>query len=118
MVTVAAPVYEQDQFVGIVAADMQLTQITNKINSIKAGDTGYAFMIDDAGRILSMPQAGFDMFGIRPEDLNGEEFFKQTIIGSGTDELQAATRRMSSGGNGLLIVDNKGVDTYISFSRR
>lgn len=116
VVTVAAPVYDQEQFAGIVAADMQLTEITNQINSIKVGDTGYAFMIDDAGRILSMPPAGFDMFGVRPEDLNDEEFFKQTIIGSGTDELQAVTKRMSSGGNGLLIVDNHGVDTYISFA--
>ncbi len=55
------------------------------------------------------------MFGIRPQDMNSEEFFKQTILGVGTDQLQAVTKRMTSGGNGLLTVDVNGVDTYISF---
>jgi len=116
VVTVAAPVYEEDQFIGVVAADMQLAQITEQVSSIKVGKTGYAFMLDDAGRILSMPPAGFNMFGIRPEDMNSEEFFNQTILGLGADQLQVVTKRMTSGRNGLLIVDINGVDTYISFS--
>jgi GAF domain-containing protein/HAMP domain-containing protein len=116
VVTVAAPLYENNHFAGVIAADMQLTEITEQINSIQVGETGYAFMLDDAGRILSMPPAGFEMFGLRPEDINSEEFFKQTIIGKGTDELQALTRRMSAGGNGLLIVDVQGVATYVSFA--
>lgn len=116
VVTVAAPVYEKDEFLGVVAADMQLTQITEQINSIKVGESGYAFIIDDAGRILSMPPAGYDMFGIRPDDINGEDFFKQTILGLGSVELQALTKRMTSGGRGLLTIDNQGVNTYVSFA--
>jgi GAF domain-containing protein/HAMP domain-containing protein len=115
VVTVAAPVYEGNEFTGIVAADMQLTQITQQVSSIKVGETGYAFMIDDAGRILSMPESGFEMFNLRPEDLNSEEFFKHTILGTGTDALQSLTTRMAAGGNGLLTIDVNGVDTYISF---
>ena len=115
VVTVASPVYENNRFIGVVAADMKLGDITKQIGLLKIGETGYAFMIDDAGRILSMPKAGFDMFGIRQEDMNSEEFFKQTILGAGTDQLQAVTKRMTSGGNGLLTVDVNGVETYISF---
>jgi len=116
VVTVAAPVYDGNQFIGVVAADMQLAEITEQVGSIKVGETGHAFMIDDAGRILSMSPAGFEMFGIRPEDINNGEFFKQTILGMGTDELKAVTKRMTAGGSGLLIVDVNDVDTYISFS--
>jgi GAF domain-containing protein/HAMP domain-containing protein len=116
VVTVAAPVYEGDRFIGIVAADMQLTEITKNVDFLKVGETGYAFMIDDAGRVLSMPPAGFEMFGIRPEDFNSEEFSKQTILGKGTDQLKALTTRMAAGWNGLLVVDVNGVDTYISVS--
>jgi len=116
VVTVAVPVYDGNHFAGVVAADMQLTQITEQINTIKLGETGYAFLLDDAGRILSMPPAGFQMFGIRPEDLRSEEFYKQTLIGSGSAELQSVTRRMTAGGNGLLTVDAHGADTYISFA--
>ncbi len=116
VVTVAAPAYEGDQFIGVVAADMQMDQITSQISSIKAGETGYAFMIDDAGRILSMPPAGFEIFGISPEDMNSEEFFKQTVLGLGSEGVDIATRRMVAGGTGLLIVDINGVDHYISFA--
>lgn len=115
VVTVAAPVYESNDFVGVVAADMQLAQITEQISSIRVGETGYAFMLDDAGRIISMPEVGFDMFGVHSEDMESEEFFRHTLLGRGTDELQSVTRRMTAGGNGLLTVNVNGVDTYISF---
>ena len=115
VVTVAAPVYEGNEFIGVIAADMQLTQITQQISSIKVGKTGYAFMIDDAGRILAMPKPGFDMFGLRPEDMNSDDFFKQTILGAGSADLQSLTRRMTAGGNGLLTIEVNGVDTYVSF---
>src|SRR3970040_569100 len=73
-------------------------------------------MIDGAGRIISMTPAGYELFGIRPEEINTDEFFKQTILGEGSNPLQAITRRMVAGGSGLLIVQVNGVDTYISFS--
>jgi GAF domain-containing protein/HAMP domain-containing protein len=116
VVTVAAPVYENDQFVGIVAADMQLTEITERVQSIRVGQTGYAFMIDGPGHILSMPPAGFEMFGIDPDEIRNEEFFKETVLDKSTDELRSVTYRMMQGGSGLEIVDVNGVDTYISFS--
>ena len=116
VVTVAAPVYESDQFMGVIAADMQLIEITQQIGSIRVGETGYAFMLDQAGRILSMPTPGYEMFGIPSTNTNAEDFFKHTILGSGTPELQALTRRMTAGGHGLLNIDVNGVDTYVSFA--
>jgi len=116
VVTAASPIYENGRFVGVVAADMKLGEIADQISSLKIGETGYAFMIDDAGRIFSMPSDGYKMFGINPQELNSQDFTKQTILGLGTVELQAVTKRMTSGGNGLLSVEVNGVDTYISFS--
>ena len=116
VVTAAAPVYEADQFIGVIAADMRLDEITSQISSIRVGETGYAFMIDDAGRILSMPPSGFEVFGIRPGDINSEEFFKQTVLGLGDEDIRTVTRRMVAGGTGLLVVDVNGVDHYISFA--
>jgi GAF domain-containing protein/HAMP domain-containing protein len=116
VVTVAAPIYLGDEFNGVVAADMTMDKITAQIRSLKIGQTGYSYMIDSAGRIISMPSAGYELFGVEPETINAEEFFKQTILGAGSFELQAVTRRMVAGGSGLLIVQVNGVDTYISFS--
>jgi GAF domain-containing protein/HAMP domain-containing protein/PAS domain-containing protein len=116
VVTVAAPVYTGDTFNGVVAADMQLAQITEQVQTLTLGETGYAFMIDDAGRILSMPPAGYELFGLKPEEINTEEFFKETLLGVGSYELQAVVRRMAAGGNGLVIVDANGVDAYVAYS--
>ncbi|HEU0293282.1 MAG TPA: GAF domain-containing protein [Anaerolineales bacterium] len=116
VVTVASPVYIGDTFNGVVAADIQLSRITEQVSSLKIGQTGYAFMIDDAGRIISMPPAGYAMFGINPEALAPEEYFKQTVMGAGPDELSSITNRMTAGGNGLNIIKVNGADTYISYA--
>lgn len=116
VVTVAAPVFLGDEFHGVVAADMTMENITEQIRAISIGQTGYAFMVDSAGRIISMPPAGYQLFGIQPEDINAEEFFKQTILGEGSYELQAITRRMVAGGTGLLTVQANGTDIYVSFA--
>jgi len=116
VVTVASPVYLGDTFNGVVAADIQLSRITEQVSNLEVGQTGYAFMIDDAGRIISMPDAGYAMFGINRDELAPEEFFKQTVMGQGSDELNALTNRMTAGGNGLNIIQVNGVDTYISYA--
>jgi GAF domain-containing protein/HAMP domain-containing protein/PAS domain-containing protein len=115
VVTVASPVYVGDQFNGVVAADIQLSEVTEQVGSITIGQTGYALMIDDAGRIISMPPAGYQMFGINPEEFSTEEFFKQTILGEGPEDLGSVVRRMVVGGTGLNIIDVNGVDTYIGY---
>lgn len=116
VLTIASPLYSGDKFNGIVAADMQLTEITQLVQELKIGKTGYAFLLDDAGRIISMPSAGYDLFGLNPNSLKDDEFYKQTLLDVGPEQLQAAVRRMVAGGRGLLIIDDKGIDTYISFA--
>lgn len=116
VVTVASPVYVRNKFNGVVAADMKLADITRQVETLKIGNTGYAFMIDDAGRIISMPPAGYKLFGVKPEDLADQDFSKQTLLGEGGDELSVVVRRMVAGGSGLLTVDVSHVPTYIAFS--
>lgn len=116
VVTVASPVYVRNSFFGVLAADMQLSNITEQVQQLNIGETGYAFMLDDAGRILSMPAGGYELFGLDPNSINNEEFFKQTLLGVGSFELQSIVRRMVAGGDGLQIINANGVDTYIAFS--
>ena len=116
VVTVAAPIYFGDEFNGVVAADIQLSKITEQVSSIKVGQSGYAFMIDGAGRIISMPPSGYAMFGINPQELPAEEYFKQTVLGEGPEDLGSIIRRMVVGGSGLNVINSDGVDTYVTFS--
>ncbi len=71
VMTIASPFYVGDEFNGVVAADMQLTEITQQVQDLKIGKTGYAFMLDDAGRIISMPPAGYRV--IRPGSKQREQ---------------------------------------------
>ncbi len=116
VVTTASPVYMGTRFNGVVAADIQLSRVEERIASIKIGQTGYAFMIDDAGRIITMPPAGYDLFGINPEELNPDDIFQQTVLGEGSNELGAITSRMTAGGSGLDIIQVDGIDTYVAYS--
>ena len=116
VVTMASPIYNGDEFKGVVAADMQLSEITQQVQDLKIGETGYAFLIDDAGRIISMPPAGYELFGLDPNNMNEEEYFKQTLFGTGTEQLQSVVRRMAAGGNGLQVVEAGGTDMYISYA--
>jgi GAF domain-containing protein/HAMP domain-containing protein len=114
VVSVAAPVYQGDEFMGIVAADMQLAGLEEHIDQIRVGQTGYAFMLDDAGQILALPQKGHGLFGF--DAANGQASFGQSVLGLGSIDLQAAMLRMVAGEIGFQIVDVGGVETYVSFA--
>lgn len=116
VVTVAAPVYYGDEFHGIVAADVKLSNVTSQAENIKIGNTGYAFIIDSDGRVITMPPAGYKMYGITAEELPSDEFFKQTLVGVGPTDLSSVTRRMVAGGSGINVIKVDGIDTYISYS--
>src|SRR5258706_3584610 len=116
VVTIASPVYYGNDFNGIVAADIKLSNITGQISSLKIGQTGFVFILDDAGRIISMPDQGYALFGIDQSAFPADEFFKQTVLNDGPEELQSIARRMIAGGNGINTLKINRVDTYISFA--
>src|SRR4030095_3474707 len=112
IVTAVSPVYYGDDFKGVVAADIQLSNITEEVLDVKVAQTGYPFIIDTGGRVISMPAAGYKMFGIDPKALPADEFYNQTVFDYGSEGLQAITRRMTGGGNGINTIQVNGVDTY------
>ena len=116
VMTITSPFYVGDEFNGIVAADMQLTEITQQVQGIKIGETGYAFLLDDAGRIISMPSEGYELFGLDPNSLINEDIEKQTVLNMGPDQLQSVVRRMVAGGRGLVVIDSNGIPTYVSYA--
>jgi methyl-accepting chemotaxis protein len=57
VVTVAAPVKSQNQFVGVAGADISLDSISKTINSLNFGGHGYAFIVSGEGKILVHPDS-------------------------------------------------------------
>lgn len=54
MITAAVPLYDSNKnFLGIVTADMDLTNLQKNIDNIKFGETGKAFLIDKNGDYIT-----------------------------------------------------------------
>lgn len=117
VVTVASPVYFGNRFHGIIAADIQLSKVAEQASAIHIGSSGYAMIIDSDGHIIYMPPAGYAMYGIDQASLIPEEYFKQTVLGSGDSDLRSSTQRMVAGATRLDTINVNGVETYISYTQ-
>jgi len=117
VVTVAEPVYIQNRFRGVVAADIQLSTLTEQVATIQVGKSGYAFMLDNEGRVLSMPQAGYELFGLDPDVFSTAKFSEQTLLGQGSSKLQNLVESMVAGETGLTTVSFNNANIYIAYAR-
>jgi len=53
---IAAPIYRDGNFTGVLAAAMKIDALIEKVASIKIGNTGYAFMTDKTGLTIAHTQ--------------------------------------------------------------
>ena len=117
LVTSAAPVFDQaGKFMGVVAADMRLIDITENVSAIKIGQSGFAFLVDSSGHVIGMHEAGYKIFNLSPETVAVEETPIQTVLGLGPVELQAVTRKMTVGETGLETINIQGEQFYVSYA--
>lgn len=64
LVTVNVPVYQGDEFRGIISIDVSLTRLIEHLNSIKPTPGGYAFLVDrDKKLVAAPPNAIHDIAG-------------------------------------------------------
>ncbi|GAB4209444.1 MAG: hypothetical protein OHK0022_40520 [Roseiflexaceae bacterium] len=55
LVTASTPVYGGDSFRGVIAVDISLTRLIERLSSLQPVDNGYAFLIDQTGRLIAAP---------------------------------------------------------------
>ena len=53
IMTVVYPVYDEDQLLGVIGADIELNTITGFVQDFISEDIGYAFVIDSSGNVLA-----------------------------------------------------------------
>ena len=64
MVTAAAPVYANGEFVGVVGVDVTLEDMAASVEKTRLLGSGYGFLIDGQGRAIALPPQGFrDILG-------------------------------------------------------
>ena len=73
LVTASSPIYtDQGEFVGVIALDLSLTALTAEIEAANPIADGYSFLINETGRVIALPKAGYsDILGRsrRPDEL-------------------------------------------------
>ena len=88
---ISAPVLKDGQLAGAVHMALPMTYFTDKfVTEVKAGQTGYMFMVDDQGLLISHPdkdnilnEKAMELFKpVTSRVLNGEQYFRQTFGGS------------------------------------
>jgi GAF domain-containing protein/HAMP domain-containing protein len=70
LVSAIAPVYARDTFMGVIGIDVSLASLTEAIETedFGAGEGVYAFLIDNEGKALALPEQGYrDILGREPE---------------------------------------------------
>lgn len=112
LVTAAAPVYANDEFVGAVGVDVTLDDIAASVRETRLLGSGYGFLIDGQGRAIALPEEGYrDLLGREPEpeevatDLSGAETPFAPVLGD-----------MMAGSQGFETLEVDGRELYVAYA--
>jgi methyl-accepting chemotaxis protein len=83
VVTIASPVQHAGGFLGVAGADIDLTSISDIINSLNFNGHGHAFIVSGAGKILIHPNAKLILKSLSEAYPGGAP-----VIGAGLKEVQ------------------------------
>ena len=117
VVTSSIPVYDKNEnFHGVIGADVKLETITNRVLNIRIGETGYAFLSDTFGNIIAMPELGYQKFGIPPEKYLAGEEPQLASLKQGPIYLQPVFNGMARYVTGFARAKLQGEVHYFAFS--
>ena len=82
-ISVCHPVFEGEQFIGILRAVIYLSTIRNCLKDSAVGKEGYAWIVDNDGTIVSHPDSsliGRSLFSLQKDQDEGEEQIEKRVI--------------------------------------
>ena len=117
---ISLPVYKDGKFVGAAHVAMPMKNFTDKfVNEVRMGQSGYMFMVDDRGILISHPnkelilneEMGKQYTSVITHILNGETYFEQYL--NGIDKIYSVIKFDFHGINHvsdwyLVFAQNKG----------
>lgn len=59
LITAVAQIYDGNHSIGVMGADIELKDVSDAVNTITFNDAGYAFLINDEGKIITHPEANY-----------------------------------------------------------
>lgn len=116
VLTCSSPVYDaRRRFRGVVAIDIRLAKIDDLVSTIQVGQTGYAFLIDGAGHVISMPAQGYADFGIADPEALATDPLGTSVLKTASVEVFQVLAKMTTGQSGLQTVVINGTEKFIAF---
>lgn len=97
VVTAAKANYDGDTLIGVVGVDIEVSALTDIVNNIEIGETGFSIIYDETGKIVAHPEA--DMIGTNESD---KSYFKEITNGSES---------------GIIEFESRGRDTIMGYSK-
>ncbi len=84
MISYVIPLYKDGVFIGVAGMDIDFDCITHEIDNISVYNTGYAFLVDDDGRVMHHRDAAF---GETPQDKDLAEKIMSVVNGERSGEI-------------------------------
>ncbi len=114
--TNSMPIYDADgNFKGVIAADVNISTVTDIVNEIQVGETGYAFLIDSGGRFIVLPENALSDMGLGVEALPKGGIAQRTVFDTEAD-IRAIASQMLSGETGLSTFNRDGEEHYLAYA--
>lgn len=116
VITASQPIFDSQQnFQGVLGVDVRMLTITEEISKIRVGETGYAFLIDEQGRVISIPQNGYDDFKLTEAEILAGDIESLSLLKRVPLEIFEVLAKMTSGQSGLMKVDINGIPRYVAY---
>jgi putative methionine-R-sulfoxide reductase with GAF domain len=114
--TNSVPVFSPEgEFSGVLAADLLIKTITDRVSEFRIGETGYAFLIDKNGQYIAVPEIAYADLGITTADASSEDFLTETTVDA-PDALQPIFAEMMAEGEGLKTFVSNDSEKFIAYA--
>lgn len=100
VVPVAAPV-KNGEFIGSVAIIVPFKMLSEVVDGLKIGETGYAYLIDKTGLLVAHPKK--------------EKILKENLTNNKSEELREVVNKMKAGEHGYGFYTYEGVTKFLGY---
>ena len=116
VITSSTPVYnESGTFRGVAGLDIKLATVTEHVSGLAVGKTGYGFLIDSEGRVITMPTDGLQDFNLTEADIQSGDIENLSLINRVSLDVFEVLAKMTSGQTGVRLVEMNGSNRYIAY---
>jgi len=116
VITSSTPVFDdRGEFRGVAGIDLKIATVTERVSSLTVGKTGYGFLIDSKGRVISMPSQGLKDFNITEEEIQSGDIENLSLINRVSLDLFEVLAKMTSGQSGVRLVKLGDSNRYIAY---